>query len=316
MKVFVSWSKNSREVGSAVAAAVREIFDPVVETFISQEIQAGSRGLEAIDAELNDTDFGIICLTRSNQTEQWINYEAGALSRQVADKRKRMGVFLVDFGGVDEVNSPMNIFQCKMATFDGLTELMNSLNDLGPNLKEGTLGKRIASAWPDVESAVSSVKAGGTTGPVKPPKSADDKLDEILGLVKSVEATLGDELLLQQRKLSQHEIFESAAADPVFARNLRAWMLSAYPDDRVVLSSRDVSRKSREGLSSTIKGLVEDISMLGDWGDLGFSTMNDVATFRSDKELPENIKQIVKNAIMRNHPHLMVDIQVRSNGDL
>ncbi|MCI9870573.1 hypothetical protein [Arthrobacter humicola] len=81
LKVFVSWSKNSRGVGKAVSDAVREIFDPVVDTFISQEILAGSRGLDTIDGELNDTDFGIICLTRANQTEQWINYEAGALSR-------------------------------------------------------------------------------------------------------------------------------------------------------------------------------------------------------------------------------------------
>lgn len=87
MKVFISWSKNSRQVGKAVSDAVKEIFDPVVTTFISQEIKAGARGLEEIDASLNDTDFGIICLSRSNQTEQWINYEAGALSRQVEDKR-------------------------------------------------------------------------------------------------------------------------------------------------------------------------------------------------------------------------------------
>ncbi|MDJ0316166.1 TIR domain-containing protein [Arthrobacter antibioticus] len=311
MKVFVSWSKNSRGVGSAVAAAVREIFDPVVDTFISQEIQAGSRGLEAIDAELNDTDFGIICLTRSNQTEQWINYEAGALSRQVADKRKRMGVFLVDFGDVDEVNSPMNIFQCKMATFEGLTELMTSLNELGPNLKEGTLSKRIASAWPDVETAVTEVKAGGTVGPVLPPKSPDEKLDEILGLVKAVEASLGDELQLQHQKVSHRDVFDLVGSDPVFARSLRKWMTSPHSDDQLALSGKDQIRKNRDGFNAKIMGIMEDVSHLGEWGDLGVSMMDDAVTFKSDIELPDNIRRLVVNSIARNHPNHSIDFQVR-----
>lgn len=54
-----------------------------------------------IEEELSNTDFGIICITEGNQKAQWLNYEAGALSRQVADRRKRLGVILLDF---DEKN--------------------------------------------------------------------------------------------------------------------------------------------------------------------------------------------------------------------
>jgi TIR domain len=159
LKVFISWSKNSRGVGKAVSDAVNEIFAPVVTTFISQEIRAGSRALEEIDDALDDTDFGIICLTRSNQTEQWINYEAGALSRQVGDKRKRMGVFLIDFDSVDEVNSPMNIFQCKRSTLDEFSDLMKSLNEFSPTvIKEDVLEKRINLVRSDIGKSVESVK--------------------------------------------------------------------------------------------------------------------------------------------------------------
>lgn len=218
MKVFVSWSKNSRGVGKAVSDAVREIFDPVVETFISQEILAGSRGLDTIDGELNDTDFGIICLTRANQTEQWINYEAGALSRQVEDKRTRMGVFLVDLPGAEDVNSPLDIFQCKLATLEGFTDLMVSLNKLGPELKDSTLDKRIAAAWPDVQKAVEAVAKGEPTPVAKPPKSRDEKMDEVLGLVKAMEASLGEVRMMASRSMET-----SMMVADVVGRNPTRW---------------------------------------------------------------------------------------------
>lgn len=208
LRVFISWSKNSRGVGKALSDAVAEIFDPMVKTFISQEILAGSRGLDIIDTQLNETDFGIICLTKANQSEQWINYEAGALSRQVADKRTRMGVFLIDLPGPEEVNSPLDIFQCKLATFEGFTDLMVSLNELGPNptLQEANLTKRIDSAWPAVKKAVEVVQNGKPDVNVKPPKSQAEKVDEMLGLVKAMEASFGDVLTISRQSLDNTEV--------------------------------------------------------------------------------------------------------------
>lgn len=202
MKVFISWSKNSRGAGKAVSDAISEIFAPVVTSFISQDIRAGSRALEEIDEALDDTDFGIVCLTPSNQTEQWINYEAGALSRQVGDKRKRMGVLLIGFESVDEVNSPLNIFQCKMADLEGFTDLMVSLNELEPKINEETLRKRIASAWPDLNRAFEEIinETPAESLPVLPEKTTDDRLDELLNLMRALEATVGEELISRKNR--------------------------------------------------------------------------------------------------------------------
>ncbi|MFL4480535.1 hypothetical protein ACIPUB_19955 [Paeniglutamicibacter sp. ORCA_105] len=283
MKVFVSWSKNSRDVGKAMAAAVTEIFDPVVDTFISQEIKAGARALNEIDDELSDTDFGIICLTRANQAEQWINYEAGALSREVDGKRLRLGVFLVDFDDTKEVNSPMNIFQCKMATLEGMSDLMTSLNDLEPKLNEATLKKRISYAWPDLEKAVAAAKNDSSGGPRLPPKTTDEKLDELLGLVKAVEASLGDELLIQKEETARNETI----------------------DKSISLGKKWMTR--RESVNDSIFDAVIDTALkyllsIGDWGDCGAVYSGKDVTFSTERELPENVQDDMSRMIKEVRP--------------
>lgn len=68
---------------------MERLFD-TVETFYGPEIPAGEQWLSMIEKELSNTDFGIICITKANQKQQWLNYEDGALSRQVTDRRKRV----------------------------------------------------------------------------------------------------------------------------------------------------------------------------------------------------------------------------------
>ncbi len=291
LKVFISWSKNSRQVGKAVSDAVKEIFDPVVTTFISQEIKAGARGLEEIDASLNETDFGIICLTRSNQTEQWINYEAGALSRQVEDKRSRMGVFLVDLT-VDEVNSPMNIFQCKLAKLEGFTDLMSSLNDLAsPGLNENTLNKRINAAWPDVEQAVKAVLAGEPDQPVTPPKTSEEKLDELIGLVKAMEASLGDELLLRRnldpisaaqrhRLLMDPRLQDSYAHGAAIPRTFRT-----LAGEEHVIPEPDLERITQS--------VVAQLRREGNLGQVKVGIGQNTIHIRTEREVPRKVKERV-----------------------
>jgi hypothetical protein len=182
LKVFISWSQNSREFAGALNSAMERLFD-TVETFYSPEIPAGEQWLNMIEEELSNTDFGIICITKGNQKQQWLNYEAGALSRQVSDRRKRLGVILLDFDDKNDVDGPFKNFQMKMATVEDFKSLMKSLNELGPKVKEDVLNDRIDREWPKLEEELTKLKMSPAKAPV-PDRGIHEKVDELLRLVR------------------------------------------------------------------------------------------------------------------------------------
>jgi hypothetical protein len=82
MGVFISWSgKNS--ISYKVAMLLRDWFPKVIQTvkpFLSAvDIDAGSQWTSQMFQALKETQVGIICVTRTNQAEPWINFEAGSV---------------------------------------------------------------------------------------------------------------------------------------------------------------------------------------------------------------------------------------------
>ncbi|WP_459384461.1 TIR domain-containing protein [Arthrobacter humicola] len=188
MKVFISWSKNSCDFARVLNEAIGRLFDTVT-TFYSPEIPAGEQWLAQIEEELTDTDFGIICVTKANQQEQWLNYEAGALSRQVGDRRKRLGVLLLDFDDTNEVVGPFKNFQMKMADIEGFKSLMKSVNEYGPNIRQETLDGRIDNEWDHLVAALERLK-NAKSAVLLPERSLSEKVDELLRVVRDFDKAL------------------------------------------------------------------------------------------------------------------------------
>jgi hypothetical protein len=79
MKMFISWSG---ERSKALALVLEEWFPMMLQNikpFISDNIEKGTKGLNTIAKELEETNYGVICLTKDNLDAKWIHYEAGAL---------------------------------------------------------------------------------------------------------------------------------------------------------------------------------------------------------------------------------------------
>jgi hypothetical protein len=55
------------------------------EPWLSKDITAGARWRNDLAAALATTKFGIVCVTRENQSVPWVNFEAGALAKTVSD---------------------------------------------------------------------------------------------------------------------------------------------------------------------------------------------------------------------------------------
>jgi hypothetical protein len=78
MKVFISWSGGLSE---AVAQSIREWLPAVVQSadvwMSSKDLRSGTRWATDIGRELEETEFGIICLTRRNTSSEWMPLRGG-----------------------------------------------------------------------------------------------------------------------------------------------------------------------------------------------------------------------------------------------
>jgi hypothetical protein len=128
MKVFLSWSG---ELSQKIALELRDWLPYViqsVEAYVSSEdIDKGSRWSIDIAKELEDSSFGILCVTHQNLDSSWLNFEAGALSK--AFNKTNVTPFLFGLKPSDLTNSPLLQFQTTLFDKKDLLKLVFSINN-------------------------------------------------------------------------------------------------------------------------------------------------------------------------------------------
>jgi hypothetical protein len=88
MKVFISWSGNyGKAFAKLLHAWLPSVLQAVRPYFSPDDIAKGARWSNEISAELDGSQVGIIILTREAIAAPWIMFEAGALSKNVANPR-------------------------------------------------------------------------------------------------------------------------------------------------------------------------------------------------------------------------------------
>lgn len=127
MKIFISWSGGTSK---AVAEVFRNWLPCVIQNvdpYISSgDIEKGSQWLVSISAELNASNFGIICLTPSNIKAPWVNFEAGALSKVI--DRSNVCPFLFGMKPSNVRDSPFTNFQMTINTKEDVFSLVVTIN--------------------------------------------------------------------------------------------------------------------------------------------------------------------------------------------
>src|SRR5437588_559867 len=82
MKIFISQSGDKSKLAAQYLRDWLRCVIQSLEPWVSAiDIDAGDRWSVRVDQELEETNFGILCLTRANTTAQWILFEAGASSQ-------------------------------------------------------------------------------------------------------------------------------------------------------------------------------------------------------------------------------------------
>lgn len=127
MKVFLSWSGN---VSHQVALVFRDWLPSVIQAIqpyvSSEDIDKGARWSTDIAEELQDSSYGILCITKENINEPWLNFEAGALSKTIDSSF--VSPFLYDIKR-SEVNGPILQFQSTILDKEDIKKLILTLND-------------------------------------------------------------------------------------------------------------------------------------------------------------------------------------------
>ncbi|MDQ1537993.1 MAG: hypothetical protein QOE58_2386, partial [Actinomycetota bacterium] len=194
MKVFISWSG----VTSRQLAEVLHWWLPLViqgtEPFVSaKDIDKGSTWTAVLAQELEDTDFGIICLTPENLASPWLYYEAGSIAKSVDS---RVCPLLL---GLEKatVSGPLSQLQLTSLEHDDINLMMRSMNKAaGLPLTDVHLEEAIKMWWPRLEERIKDIAVplgpdpAIVPEPAKPESSESEMLQEVLNYVRRLDGRL------------------------------------------------------------------------------------------------------------------------------
>ncbi len=218
-RVFASWSgPRSRETALGLKSLLEDIFEEGVLVFVSDHISPGEVWSQRLGKELEQSEFGILCLTQDNYRAPWLLFEAGALGKKFG--ASRVVPYLIDDLPPDFEKSPLQQFQNVRADQHGTFRLIETINEKRENPKPSDrLERSFTRWWPDLEETLKLLRVANHDQPVI---RSDRELLESIS--KHVEA-----LWQAQRdsKGSSSDLFPSSN-EFVHLRNLRDRPAAAY----------------------------------------------------------------------------------------
>jgi hypothetical protein len=193
LKIFISWSGSPAQSMAKFLQVwlvkVVQALDPFVS---SDSIESGARWDAEIAANLNETGEGIVIVTSRNQSEPWLNFEAGALAK-ATDSRVRP--LLIDLTPT-EFSGPISSFQAtRAADKASVFKMMKEINArCERKLDESILEQIFEREWDEFEATVQHViKLEQQSEHARPARRPDSEvLGEVLDRVRTIERETQD----------------------------------------------------------------------------------------------------------------------------
>lgn len=241
MKVFLSWSgARSHKVALVFRDWLPSVIQEIVPYVSSEDIDKGARWSTDIAKELEDSTFGILCVTRENINAPWLTFEAGALSKTM--DKAFVSPFLFDIKR-SEVDGPILQFQSTILEKADLKKLVQTINKAcdSRGLSPDRLTKAFNVWYPNLEEELGKIPelAPDATAEAAKPVEApgtQEILEEILELsrinqklIRKSDGTVGSQLKdvvqMTQSLLERLEASDSSMMSGRRGRRLHPMML-------------------------------------------------------------------------------------------
>lgn len=180
MKVFISWSGlRSRHLAEALRNWLPKVIQSLDPWMSEGDIASGSRWLPEVSNELGNAKVGILCVTPENQTNPWLVFEAGALSKTL--EQTFVCPLLYDMTP-SQLSGPLAQFQATGFDKDGVFRVVTNLNAALPSrpLSSAGLADIFEVWWPRLVASIQDTPALDTEKVAR--RSTDELLEEILSL--------------------------------------------------------------------------------------------------------------------------------------
>jgi hypothetical protein len=179
MNVFISWSgETSHEVAQILRMWLPSVLQSVKPYVSSEDIAKGARWSEHIARLLEETSFGIICVTSDNVGSPWLNFEAGALSKSVVSSR--VTPFLLGINPVDLVG-PLAQFQATLPRIDDVNRLVRSINDISDQpIDQARLDESVRVWWPRLNDRLQEITRQEALKGARPKRDTRGIIEETL----------------------------------------------------------------------------------------------------------------------------------------
>lgn len=189
LKIFISWSG---ERSQALALALRDWLPLLLhyaEPWLStSDIKSGDRWSNEIAKELQDSNFGIICVTKDNLEAPWLLFESGALAKSLEDGR--VIPLRLDLE-ISEISGPLTQFQSEKADGEGIRRLVSSLNKVAATpIADDRLAQLFEPMWGGLDQKIAAIPASGS--PQKRARPQADILEELVSGIRTVEMRVRD----------------------------------------------------------------------------------------------------------------------------
>lgn len=189
MSVFISWSGRGSHSHKA-AILLKEWMPKVLQKLpcflSSHDIEAGAAWIKVLFEQLEQSNVGVICLTRSTLGKPWILFEAGALAKKI--EASRLCPLLIDLNPSD-VEFPLAAFQLKTISREDVRSLLAMINKSreGITLTDEELAEVFDLRWPQFEKSLNAILQEPEQGKTVSSRRSDSELlEEILALARGI----------------------------------------------------------------------------------------------------------------------------------
>lgn len=192
MKVFISWSGEfSRKVAERLSIWIPTIIQSVDVFYSPDDIAKGENWGNRLSDELEQSNFGIVCLTPENVTAPWIHFEAGALSKAA---NSRVSAIMLGITPSD-IKGPLARLQNTTFNRDEFFRLLQSINNSSDKpLKQEILASAFNNSWGCLISDINPIIEDYTSRTPAPKSEKDkhedrdsDAIQEILRIVRNLD---------------------------------------------------------------------------------------------------------------------------------